>query len=156
MKRKLRPTSHKKPLLHKEVSIQCRRKPRYSCEIHVPNRILSNSRQNPRHANARGRDESLGLPSILWSDWRTSKQRVLLHGNRFVAHMFAGVIFRRERSDDRKYVCGSQAIQDAMLNSLLFQFFPETVSNQGLFIRILKKERKKKTGRQSRGLQYCQ
>ena len=46
--------------------------------------------------------------SILFSDWPTSKQKVyvteivLLLG-------FADVIFRRERSDDRKYVCASQA-----------------------------------------------
>ena len=39
---KQRPTSHtwlKELLLHKEVSIQHPRKPCYSCEIHVPNRI---------------------------------------------------------------------------------------------------------------------
>ena len=62
-----RPTSHtqlKKPLLHKEVSIQRHRKPRYSCEIHVPNRIWQLS-PNPRHASARGHNESLEVHSIL-------------------------------------------------------------------------------------------
>ena len=46
-----------------ETSIQRRRKPCYSREIHVP--LFGNSRQNPRHANARGREESLELHSIL-------------------------------------------------------------------------------------------
>ena len=49
--------------------------------------VFGNSRQNPRHFSARGREESLGLYSILWSDWSTSKQRVLRHGNRFPARV---------------------------------------------------------------------
>ena len=48
---------------------------------------FGNSSQNPRHATARGHDESLELHSILWSKWRTSKQKVLRHGNRFVARV---------------------------------------------------------------------
>ena len=40
-----------------------------------------------RHASARGRDESLELYSNLWCDWRTSKQKFLRHGNRFVARV---------------------------------------------------------------------
>ena len=36
--------------------------------------IFGNSRQNPRHASARAREEPLDLYSILWSDWPTSKQ----------------------------------------------------------------------------------
>ena len=42
IKRQQRPASNtqlKKLLLHEEVSSQRRRKPLYSCEIHVPNRI---------------------------------------------------------------------------------------------------------------------
>ena len=49
--------------------------------------VFRNSRQNPRHARARGREESLELYSILWSDWPTSKQKVLRHGNRFAARV---------------------------------------------------------------------
>ena len=48
--------------------------------------VLKSSR-NPRHFSARGREESLELYSILWSDWPTSKQEVLRHGNRFVARV---------------------------------------------------------------------
>ena len=66
--------------------------------------VFGNSLRNPRHFSARGREESLELYSILWSDWPTSKQKVLRHGNRFAARI-ADVIFRRERSDDRKCVC---------------------------------------------------
>ena len=43
------------------------------------------SRQNPKHASARCREESLELFSTLWSDWPTTKQKVLRHGNRFAA-----------------------------------------------------------------------
>ena len=68
------------------------------------------TRQNTRHASARGREGSLELYSILWSDWPTSKQKVSRHGNRSAARVKAAdVIFRRERNDDRIYVCGSQA-----------------------------------------------
>ena len=49
--------------------------------------VFGNSLQNPRHFSARGREESLELYSILWSDWPTSKQEVLRHGNRFVARV---------------------------------------------------------------------
>ena len=49
--------------------------------------VFGNSLQNPRHFSARGREESLALYSILWSDWPTSKQKVLRHGNRFVARV---------------------------------------------------------------------
>ena len=35
----------------------------------------------------RGPEESLELYSILWSDWPTSKQNVLRHGNRFAARV---------------------------------------------------------------------
>ena len=70
--------------------------------------VFGNSLQNPRHFSARGREESLELYSILWSDWPTSKQEVLRHGNRFAARV-RGRYFRRERSDDRKCVCCSQA-----------------------------------------------
>ena len=70
--------------------------------------VFGNSRQNPRHVSARGRDESLELHSILWSDWRTSKQKVYVT-EIVLSLMFADVIFRRERNDYRKYVCGSQA-----------------------------------------------
>ena len=65
--------------------------------------VFGNCRRNPRHFGAPGREESLELYSVLWSDWATSKQKVLRHGNRF-----ADAIFRRERSDDRKCVCCSQ------------------------------------------------
>ena len=49
--------------------------------------VFGNSLQNPRHFSARGREESLELYSILWSDWPTSKQEVLRHGNRFAARV---------------------------------------------------------------------
>ena len=49
--------------------------------------VFGNSGQNPRHARARGRDESLELYSILRSDWPTSKQKVLCHGHRFAAQV---------------------------------------------------------------------
>ena len=42
--------------------------------------VFGNSRRNPRHSSARGREESLELYSILWSDRPTSKQKVLRHG----------------------------------------------------------------------------
>ena len=45
------------------------------------------SRQSPRHASARGREESLELYSLLSSDWPTSKQKVLRHGNCFAARV---------------------------------------------------------------------
>ena len=65
--------------------------------------VFGNCRRNPRHFGAPGREESLELYSVLCSDWATSKQKVLRHGNRF-----ADAIFRRERSDDRKCVSCSQ------------------------------------------------
>ena len=37
--------------------------------------------------STRGHEESLELYSILWSDWPTSKQRVLRHGNRLPAEV---------------------------------------------------------------------
>ena len=43
--------------------------------------VFGYSRQNPRHAS----EESLDLFSTLWSDWPTTKQKVLRHGNRFAA-----------------------------------------------------------------------
>ena len=49
--------------------------------------VFGNSGQNPRHARARGHDESLELYSILRSDWPTSKQKVLCHGHRFAAQV---------------------------------------------------------------------
>ena len=35
--------------------------------------VFGNSRQSPRHANARCREESLELYPILWSDWPTTR-----------------------------------------------------------------------------------
>ena len=49
--------------------------------------VFGNSRRNPRHFSARGREGSLELFSILWSDWPTSKQKVLRHENRFAARV---------------------------------------------------------------------
>ena len=49
--------------------------------------VFGNSLQNPRHFSPWGREESLELYSILWSDWPTSKQEVLSHGNRFVTRV---------------------------------------------------------------------
>ena len=49
--------------------------------------VFSNSHQNPRNARERSRKESLELYSILWSDWPTSKQKALRHGNRFAARV---------------------------------------------------------------------
>ena len=49
----------------------------------------------------------LELYSSIWSDWPTSKQKVYVM--EIVLPLgFADVIFW-ERSDDRKYICGSQA-----------------------------------------------
>ena len=45
--------------------------------------VFDNSRRSPRHYSARGREESLELYSILWSDRPTSKQKVLRHGKSF-------------------------------------------------------------------------
>ena len=64
--------------------------------------VFGNSRQNPRHTSARGREESLELYSFLWSDLPTSKQKV-------AARVRRRSVFRRERNDDRIYVCCSQA-----------------------------------------------
>ena len=72
--------------------------------------VFGNSPQSLRHFSARGREESLELYSILWSDWPTSKQKVLRHGNRFAARVRRRY-FRRERSDDRKCVCCTQATE---------------------------------------------
>ena len=49
--------------------------------------VFGNSCPNLRHASARGRKESLELYSILWSGCSTSKQKVLLHRNRFAARV---------------------------------------------------------------------
>ena len=105
-----------KPLLHKEVSIQRRRKRYYSREIHVPKRInlvtLAKIQDTLVRKIARGHSS--------WSDWPTSKQKVyvteivLLLG-------FVDVIFRRERSDDRKYVCASQANKFSRAFRIWFQ-----------------------------------
>ena len=71
-----------KQLLHKEVSIQHCRKPCYGREIHFQS-VFGNSHRNPTHLSTWGREESLEQCSILWSDWPTSKQKVLRHGNHF-------------------------------------------------------------------------
>ena len=47
--------------------------------------VFGYSRQNPRHASEESLEESLELFSTLWSDWPTTKQKVLRHGNRFAA-----------------------------------------------------------------------
>ena len=49
--------------------------------------VVGNSRWNPRHFSARGREESLELYSVLWSDWPTSKQKGLRHWNRLAARV---------------------------------------------------------------------
>ena len=67
--------------------------------------VFGNSRKNPWHASAQGREESLGLHSILWSDWRKWKQKVLLHGNRFV-----GDARRRYFSEEEKRLTVSLAL----------------------------------------------
>ena len=85
--------------------------------------VFGNSRQNPRHASARGREGARELYSILWSDWPTSKQKV--HVMEIVLLLgFADAIFRRERSDDRKCVCASQATfyqAETVLNDCCWQ-----------------------------------
>ena len=55
--------------------------------------VFGNSRRNPRHFSARGREESLELYSILCSSWPTSKQKVLRHGNRFAARVRRRLFF---------------------------------------------------------------
>ena len=70
--------------------------------------VFGNSRRNPRHSSARGREESLELHSILRSDRPTSNKRFCVTENRFATRVRRRY-FRRERSDDRKCVCCSQA-----------------------------------------------
>ena len=81
--------------------------------------VVGNSRRNPRRFSARGREESLESYSILWSDWPTSKQKV--HVTEIVVPLgIADAIFRRQRSDDRKCVCFSQASQTRVHKSLIY------------------------------------
>ena len=47
--------------------------------------VFGYSRQNPRHASEESLEESLELFCTLWSDWPTTEQKVLRHGNRFAA-----------------------------------------------------------------------
>ena len=106
-----RPTSHtqlKKQLLHKDEHSTWQETLLSMVVKFTFQSVFGNSRRNPRHSSARGREESLELYSILWSYRPTSKQKVVRHGNRFAAR-FADAIFRKERSDDRKCVCCSQA-----------------------------------------------
>ena len=49
--------------------------------------VFSNSHQNPRHASERSREDSLELYSVLWSDWPTSKQKAIRHGNHFATRV---------------------------------------------------------------------
>ena len=111
-KRNQRPISHtqlKKQLLHKDVSIQRRRKTCYGREIHVPVKAylvtLAEIQDTPAREVARSH-----------SSWNLSFDLIGQHQNkRFCVTEivlplgFADVIFRRERSDDRKCVCCSQA-----------------------------------------------
>ena len=71
--------------------------------------VFGKSRQNPRHASARGRDESLELLSMTFDLIGEHQNKRFYVTEIVLSLMFADVIFRRERSDDRKYVCGSQA-----------------------------------------------
>ena len=71
--------------------------------------VSGKSRQNPRHASARGRDESLELHSMTFDLIGEHQNKSFYVTEIILPLMFADVIFRRERSDDRKYVCGSQA-----------------------------------------------
>ena len=71
--------------------------------------VFGKSRQYPRHASARGRDESLELHSMTFDLTGEHQNKRFYVREIVLSLMFADVIFRRERSDDRKYVCGSQA-----------------------------------------------
>ena len=71
--------------------------------------VFGKSRQNPRHASGRGRDESLALYSMTFDLTGEHQNKRFYVREIVLSLMFADVIFRRERSDDRKYVCGSQA-----------------------------------------------
>ena len=66
--------------------------------------VFGNSRRNPRHFSPRGRGESLELYSILSSDNKRFYVTEIV-----LPLWFADAIFRRERSNDRKCVCSSQA-----------------------------------------------
>ena len=68
--------------------------------------VFGNSRQNPRHASARGHSSC-----ILSFDLIGQYQNKRFHVTEIVLPLeFADVIFGRKRSDDRKYVCLSQAM----------------------------------------------
>ena len=71
--------------------------------------VFGKSRQNPRHASARGGGESLELHSMTFDLIGEHQNKRFYVTEIILSLMFADVIFRRERSDDRKYVCGSQA-----------------------------------------------
>ena len=71
--------------------------------------VFGNSRRNPRRFSARGRDRTHSS-RILSFDLIGQHQNKRFYVTEIVLPLwFADVIFRRERSDDRKYVCCSQA-----------------------------------------------
>ena len=90
--------------------------------------VFGNSLQNPRHFSARGREESLELYSILWSDWPTSKQEVLRHGNRFAARVRRRYFSEGEkrRPEMRLRFAGYQTTHWPPLQRLPYRLPPQT------------------------------
>ena len=60
------PVPLKKPLHHKEVSIQRQRIPRYICEIHVPNRPFPSSKKS--HFQIEAKCEAIDMKMIFNHD----------------------------------------------------------------------------------------
>ena len=111
-KRNQRPTSHtqlKKQLLHKDVSIQRRRRPcSGSWKAHSKAYLvtLAEIQDTPAWEVARSHSSC-----ILSFDLIGQHQNKRFYGTKIVLSLaFADAIFGRERSDDRKCVCCSQAI----------------------------------------------
>ena len=71
--------------------------------------VFGKSRQNPRHASARGGGKSLELHAMTFDLIGEHQNKRFYVTEIVLSLMFVDVIFRRERSDDWKYVCDSQA-----------------------------------------------
>ena len=107
-----RPTSHtqlKKQLLHKDVSIQRRRKPCYQWSWNSRSKAylvtLAKIQDTPAREVARSHSSC-----ILSFDLIGQHQNKRLYVTEIVLPLgFADAIFRKERNDDRKCVCCSQA-----------------------------------------------
>ena len=96
-----------KQLLHNEVSIQRRRKPCYGRNSRSKAYLVTLAKIQDTSAREVARSHSSCILSFDLIGQK-SKQKILRHGNRFAARVCRRY-FRRERSDDRKCVCCSQA-----------------------------------------------